>query len=648
MNGKETLFAQLEQSPEDWGVRIALIEWAVREGDLAGAKRLVRASPAGVPTPPQIQIRLHALLTQGVAALEPAKDEVTVPPANAVVPVPPEPRSEALASAEKTRPRNSARNPATPVPVPVAAVDPANSAPCPAEASLDGGLGALVEADPRVPQNRRSAERIGSRLVSVKRRKGPPGIDRAAISEKWDRYDGGLELVELELPEVVERPTHAPEKVSSVSFALLAHVAILVVLSLVAVQVRRPDPPQLVVSTQHEREAELVTTRITRPTPEVRPSAAAAQALDVISSLASSSTFSVPEVENATEQFVSSTMPGIAPVGTGVSFSTETVRSSDVNFFGLSGSGRRIVFIVDATPEMLVDEKGGMSAYNKVKEEIGTMLANLNRATHFNLLLYQGKELAAFRDEPVPGLPSNLRQAIEWLDPLNRDYDALGLRGGFGPSQAVSGRDDLPIAAVDVAHYTKAVQKALEWQASAIFCITVGYRGMNRVPTPEMLKKMAEMPRGNPGTVDPREQEAWQRAIERTREWLARENAARRENGLDPKVVVNFNQLVREITGASPPQRRGGDPGGAAMPSMPPVTPEDIERQVQILVKELYKAEGLDEPSLHMVLFLGEEEDLANTDEDHFKSLTRRNRGKLKILRGLAALRNVTGAGGSE
>ncbi|MCB1203628.1 MAG: hypothetical protein KDN18_05170, partial [Verrucomicrobiae bacterium] len=432
----------------------------------------------------------------------------------------------------------------------------------------------------------------------------------------------------------------------SVSLALLAHVALLVLLSLVAIQIYRPEPPQLVVSVLHEREAELVTTKLSRPTTEVKPSAASAQAIDVISSLSASSTFQIPDVENSTDLVVSSTLPGVAPAGTGMSFSTEAVDSSDVNFFGLSGSGRKIVFIIDATPEMLVDEKGGMSAYNKVKQEVGIMLANLNRGTHFNLLLYQGKDLVAFRPDLVPGLPSNLRQAIEWLDPLNRDYDSLGLRGDFGPRLSVEDRESLPISATDVAHYTKAVQKALEWQASAVFCITAGYRAMTRAPTPEMLKKMAEAPLGTPGTIDPREQEAWQKAVAKTREWLANENAARTEKGLDPKVVVNFNQLVREITGATPPRRTGGTPGGSAMPTMPAVTPEDIEEQVAMLVKERFKAEGLDTPSVHMVLFLGEDEELADAGEDHFKNLTRKNRGKLKILRGLAALQNVTRPGG--
>lgn len=619
MIDKEPLYARLEEFPEDWENRIALIEIAIREDDPAAAKRLVRASPAHVATPPEIQIRLHALLTRGKAALDP-------------LPSPPEPMPAAV-DPEVTAPSPPREpDPSTPVATP----------------SLDagGGLAALVESDRTPAWRQRQDQPISSRTHRGRSSAASaPTLVRPPARDKWADYDGGLELVPLEVPEKIEKPSSAPERMSALSLAIIAHFVLLIALSVVVVSVHRPEPPQLVVSVVHEREAELVTPRITRPTPEVRPSAASAQSVDVITSLSTSSNFNVPDVETPSDTLLATTLPGVAPAGSGMSFSTAAVDSSDVNFFGLSGSGRKIVFIIDATPEMLVDEKGGMSAYNKVKDEVGIMLANLNRGTHFNLLLYQGKEVVAFRPEMVPGLPSNLRQAIEWLDPLNRDYGALGLRGDFGTPVEVSANEKLPIAAVDVAHYTKAVQKALEWQASAIFCITAGYRGMARAPTPEMLEKMSKMPPADPGTVDPREQEAWQKAVAKTREWLEKENAARREKGLDPKVVTNFGQLVREITGATPPQRRGGNDGSNEMPGMPDVTPEDIERQVDLLVKWQFKEQGHEEPSVHMVLFLGEEEEIADEEEDHFKNLVRKNRGKLKILRGLAALKNVTGAG---
>ena len=45
---------------------------------------------------------------------------------------------------------------------------------------------------------------------------------------------------------------------------------------------------------------------------------------------------------------------------------------------------------------------------------------------------------------------------------------------------------------------------------------------------------------------------------------------------------------------------------------------------------------------VHMVLFLGEDEDFPDQEKDHFGRITRRNNGKLKLLRGLAALEDVT------
>jgi len=317
---------------------------------------------------------------------------------------------------------------------------------------------------------------------------------------------------------------------------------------------------------------------------------------------------------------------------------------SDINFFGISAGGKRIVFIVDATREMLVDEKGGMFAYDKVKNEIGVMLAGMNRGTKFNLLLYEGKRLMAFADEPIPAMPSNLRLAAEWLDPLNRAYGRLGLAGHQGEIIGVDGDID-PIASRDVAHYAKAVQKAIEWQASTIFCISSGYRRIDQSPSPEEMEKYRKERGKNPGTpgrVSSADREAWNRAQVRAREWLRKENEARREKGLAPKVVVNFNDLVRQVTGATPPRPGGGTPG-VARPRRKPHTPEDIEDLVRNGVKQYYRENGLDPPSLHMVVFLGEDERMEDDTRRHFKTLTRRNHGKFKMLRGLAALQDVTG-----
>jgi thioredoxin-like negative regulator of GroEL len=59
------LYAELERAPEDWSVRIRLIEAAVTAGDFPEAKRLVRSSPEpDRHLPAELQDRIHSLLTR--------------------------------------------------------------------------------------------------------------------------------------------------------------------------------------------------------------------------------------------------------------------------------------------------------------------------------------------------------------------------------------------------------------------------------------------------------------------------------------------------------------------------------------------------------------------------------------------------------
>ncbi len=627
------ILERLNKSPEDWDVRIVAIENSIRSGDLEGAKCLVRDSPPDLPTPPEIQVRLHTLLTEGIPNDTPAGESLATSENEHQDsdfsdddPDFLEEEDEIISEEEIGQVDSSSESAEV---VKEDRIELKTEGNYPGK-ELSGGLSALIEKKPPVTS-------IGSSSAMPKEddRADAVTVCRQEESSVWEDYDGGLNLVSGDLPMASRRMSLSADRLSSLTMAVVVHLIVFLLVGLVVVNVPPPKPPQLVVSIINERVAELDITRLTKPTPEIKPSAAAARPVDLLSSVAGSA-FTIPEVDDTDNLLFNSMVTGLQDVGQGMSFSTNTGDASDVNFFGISGSGKKIVFVIDATANMLVDEKGGMTAYNKVKDEVGIMLANLNRATQFNILLYDGKELVAFREKLVPGLPSNLRMAIDWLEPLNRSYDAIGTRWQYGQSLEVEGHESLPILPQDVGHYTKAIQKAMEWNASSVFCIASGYRRMNRSLTPEMVKKKQANP-GDPGEVNPRDQERWQKAVVETRAWLQKENAARREKGVDQKVVTNFDQLVREVTGVSRPQRTGGNNPYR----MPQVKPDEIEEQIKLLVKYEYKEEGLDEPSIHMVLFLGDDERIEG-EEDHFKNLTRKNRGKLKILRGLGALENVT------
>ncbi|MEM9018156.1 MAG: hypothetical protein AAGC68_14165 [Verrucomicrobiota bacterium] len=61
----DTLYEELERAPEDWSVRIRLIEASVEVGDMIEAKRLVRTSPGNDPLPGELQTRIYNLLMEG-------------------------------------------------------------------------------------------------------------------------------------------------------------------------------------------------------------------------------------------------------------------------------------------------------------------------------------------------------------------------------------------------------------------------------------------------------------------------------------------------------------------------------------------------------------------------------------------------------
>ncbi len=674
----------LYEHPEAWPVRMALIEELVRDGDIRAARALVRESPDDPPMPPEFRFRIHTAFTAGaagVAALPPllgfedrSAEESEHDPSRE--------RKDAgeggiaeqsMAAGGRTRSMGESAATSSPasrfeagkalveIDLRVSGEDrqtgPSGSGASLREELTFGTVEGIGNAgDNGRPQVPLSAIRGGSgALVEIPLIRGargpkppPPPIDRGFVSAKWEGYSGALQLSDGRVPEASASPSPAVDRFSALATALLLHALFAIAVSLVVIHVPRPNPPELVVTLPDENDGDdLIVQRLTRPA-EREPSAAAAQAVNVETSLALSG-FALPEVEDRRTLDVTAMVDGLAEIGAGMSLSEDAHRQSDVNFFGISSGGERVVFIIDADPGMLVDEKGGMFAYDKVKNEIAAVMGGLNRGTRFNLMIYEGKRVVAFRDELVPALPSNKRLAVEWMDPLNRDYGSLGLRASFGETVPLEDWEELPVRAGDVGFYTKSIQKAMEWRAAAIFCITSGYERMGRSLTEEMKRRMMEEGSG-PDEVDERERERWEkeraewlRAVAETREWLEAENAARREKGMAPKVVIQFAQLVREITGAVPPRPPRREPNMSDLQLPPPVTPEEIEEQFRKLVKRHYRENGLDDPSVHLVLFLGEEEEIPDREREHFGRLTRQNRGKFKLLRGLAALEDLTG-----
>ncbi len=428
--------------------------------------------------------------------------------------------------------------------------------------------------------------------------------------------------VDMEAIRAQDKESDAAQKASALTVAVLVHVGIALLLGLVVMSMPPPNPPQIVATAFSEEDVDDVEEVKMQKISKATAASAASKPTFAISSMASSP-IAIPEFDET--QSVDVTLGVTAQnVGMDMSFDDGKGDTSEVRFFGIRASGNRVIFIIDASRFMLTDEKGGIPAYNKVKDEIAQMLSGLNRQTAFNLMIYDAKKLATFQDELVAATPSNVRQAIEWFDPINKKFETIGLQKGYTSQPVQSGIEPIPVN--DLAYYIKASQRALEMDVSTIFVLSDGW-GWHRktMEKREYEKWMKKRKWGE------KEEVAWRASITKAQAWLKQENANRLKKGIPRKVVVSLSGIISKI-----------DPTVRHKPT-PTYTMEDVEDQLKNAVSMYYRAKNKPRPRFNMVWFVGEDEKPSATVEAHLKQQTKRNRGKLKVLKGMAGLTNVTG-----
>jgi hypothetical protein len=232
----------------------------------------------------------------------------------------------------------------------------------------------------------------------------------------------------------------------------------------------------------------------------------------------------------------------------------------------------------------------------------------------------------------IPATTANKEKIKEWLYPVNREFEKLGIRAIGYPVQTV-GSEVQPVEARHLSGYLRAIQYALECDVDAVFIICSGYRSM--VIPPDMTKEEIEKERKRLKWTD-KDMLAWQEAVKKGQDWLAKENAARRAKGIPQRVIVNFGEVWRDM--------------GLVPPRSPPdfnkqITAEMREDQVKNAIRLHYQAKGKPKPQINFVIFIGKDQDKEKVPQlEHFENIAQRARsGKVRVLQGLAALKNVSG-----
>jgi hypothetical protein len=316
----------------------------------------------------------------------------------------------------------------------------------------------------------------------------------------------------------------------------------------------------------------------------------------------------------------SRSMPGSLDIGV-----------TGVNFFGTRSKGEKIIFILDASREMMEDAKGGYTTYKFAKDKIHQLVDAMPSATLFNVMVCNDSNVDMFRPQPVPATQANRDALKAWLAPVNSDpYNVGQVVSRYRP--AVSYGSDIGDGA---RHWLKAAQAAMEQTADSVFVLCAGFgRYSDRSASSGFggerdESKMAEY------------SEKLKAVNARAQKALDAENAARAAKGLPPKIVYNWNGYITDelrLSLPTPPTAVGVNS------TRTPRDPEDLVLQhLDAVWMYHYTPKELAAPRLNFVYLVAQD---AGTDRNYLDIMALKNtaqafRGDFKLLRGAKTVENL-------
>ncbi|WP_269526393.1 hypothetical protein [Coraliomargarita parva] len=309
--------------------------------------------------------------------------------------------------------------------------------------------------------------------------------------------------------------------------------------------------------------------------------------------------------------------------------------SSMVNVMGLKTKSERVLLVVDAGKNMLIDQKGGLYSYRVIKDEVTHVVSSLNAGTLFNVCFFDDGRVKMFKPQPIPTGTEVVNELRQWIGPINADAKKLGISGAKRPKLETLPED--PVNKQLSNHHWNGTneklfltQAFLEQNIDAVFIITSSYSGFGRIVrsfTPEENAKWKEK------TSDPKYQEQLKaykaessEVSKKVKAALSAYQAERKKNGLPPRIfdrenLEHFFKIKRTV----------GHPGYKPVKYM---EQRDVEKYFKELIKTLYEERSGKNPSINIILFLAGDENFSEAREDNLKDFVRFFDGKYRIIRG--------------
>lgn len=138
-------------------------------------------------------------------------------------------------------------------------------------------------------------------------------------------------------------------------------------------------------------------------------------------------------------------------------------------FLGIRGEGEKVIFLLDASEQMLTPDSGGKSACDYIKSQLDNVLLELPSAVLFNVFLYDGETVAGFRPRMVPVTEQSRLELTEWVAPFLGGVS----QGGLVAEQNTYIPETLYETAIgnETREWVRALQAALEQRPDAVFVV---------------------------------------------------------------------------------------------------------------------------------------------------------------------------------
>lgn len=354
---------------------------------------------------------------------------------------------------------------------------------------------------------------------------------------------------------------------------------------------RRIDPRKL------EAKVKVRETHQKSGRPMVQPRLTAARLGQVIS---------LPELNMAPTPVVTRALPMLQNfsrfgstegIGTGGGRGGLDSGESSITFFGVRGAGERIAFVIDVSPSMLEDGRGGINGFNTIKTEVVRMVKGLSPGTFFNIITFS-HAVDLFQPEMVLASREMKEAVAHWIEPYN-DEAAAGRQGvmyfNYKPEVQVESYRALD----GTTRMDLALTAAMEQGADIVFLLTDG--------APRIRKELpaADWKAWQEKYHNKTEQDRVAKERERWEEDVIKENQRRSRKGLPPVVVEN------------PPALRH-----------PTISEPEVLEYLDTLQRRLYRSRNVEECRIHAVGYETDRE-----TESFLRRLASENHGRFRRLR---------------